>query len=240
MSSWKEDGMSNSENPQSKINDFWNTVAPGYDEHAGNVAVRGTAEYAAWTDAIREVLPATPSDVLDIATGTGFVALIIAELGHRVTGVDIAESMIAEARRNAEATGLNATFAIGDAVAPGFPPESFDAVISRHFLWTLREPEAALRNWRALLRPGGRVVAIDGFWFAASSADGPELPGLFEEHYTADTRSALPIMQMRDASPVIALFRDAGFGEVTLRDLTHLPNEDAGGAIPYLIVATEV
>jgi ubiquinone/menaquinone biosynthesis C-methylase UbiE len=59
------------EDPQSKINDFWNTVATGYEEHGGNVAAPGTPEYEAWTEAIRKALPAAPSDVLDIATGTG-------------------------------------------------------------------------------------------------------------------------------------------------------------------------
>src|SRR5713226_6474461 len=46
------------EDPQSKINDFWNTVATGYEEHAGNVAAPGTPEYEAWTEAIRKALPA--------------------------------------------------------------------------------------------------------------------------------------------------------------------------------------
>jgi SAM-dependent methyltransferase len=154
-------------------------------------------------------------------------------------GIDLAPKMLEEARRNAGARGLSATFAIGDAVAPEFPAASFDMVVSRHFLWTLREPEAALKNWRALLRPDGRVVAIDGFWFAQAPEAGeePAQPGLFEEHYTAETKKGLPIMAMADPEPVVALFRSAGFGEVTTTDLPQLPNEDAGGAIPYVIRA---
>jgi SAM-dependent methyltransferase len=48
------------------------------------------------------------------------------------------------------------------------PPASFDVVTSRHFLWTLREPAKAMASWRNLLRPGGRLVAVDGFWFTGS------------------------------------------------------------------------
>ena len=229
------------EDAQRRINDFWNTVASGYEEHRGNVAQPGTRDYEAWTEAIRAALLEAPADVLDIATGTGFVALIAAELGHRVTGIDLAPNMLAEARRNAESRGLSATFLPGDAVAPAFPPNTFDAVISRHFLWTLRDPELSLKNWSALLRPGGCVVAIDGFWFAKTedAPEGPPQPGLFEEHYTAETRQALPIMAMDDPGPLLGLFREAGFRAVTLTELTHLPNDDAGGAIPYVIRAVK-
>ena len=49
-------------------------------------------------------------------------------------------------------------------MAPPFGPGSFDAVTNRHLLWTLTDPATALRNWHALLRPGGVLVVIDGIW----------------------------------------------------------------------------
>jgi SAM-dependent methyltransferase len=207
------------------------------------VPARDSAEYAAWVDACRALLPPAPADVLDLATGTGFLATLAAGLGHRVTGIDLAEPMLAEARANAAAHGLDATFASGDAVAPGFAPASFDAITCRHFLWTLREPGSAFRNWRALLRPGGRVIAIDGFWFAAEEPPGLEEPAaddLFGQHYTAETRRALPAMSMRDPGPLVELFRNAGFDPVTLDHLTevHRLADDPPGDEPwYVIVA---
>jgi hypothetical protein len=85
-------------------------------------------------------------------------------------------------------------------------------VSSRHFLWTLREPERALANWRRLLRRGGRVIGFDGFWFKQSPADegadgGDAGPGIFEEHYGSDTRAALPVKAMESAEQVAEMFR---------------------------------
>jgi len=118
------------------------------------------------------VLPVVPSKVLDVGTGTGFLAWIAAELGHRVTGIDLAESMLEGALAQTAKRRLEVTFEVGDAVAPPFPDRSFDVVISRSLIWTLREPDSAFGNWYALLRPGGRVVAIYGL-SAAEQPDGP-------------------------------------------------------------------
>ena len=54
---------------------------------------------------------------------------------------------------------------VGDASNP--PAEagtSFDVILSRHLLWTLPDPQEALRRWIGLLRPGGRLVLIEGRW----------------------------------------------------------------------------
>ena len=202
---------------QDNITGFWSLVAPDYDAHAGNVPAPGSSEYAAWVDAVRDWLPAAPADVLDIGTGTGFIALIAAALGHRITAIDLAAPMLVEARREAERRGLQIAFQLADAVAPGLPEASFDAITCRHFLWTLRQPEVALANWRGLLRPGGRVVAVDGFWFESPDGEDPDTePGPFEQHYTRETRADLPIMALTDTAPVEALFKAAGFETVTV------------------------
>ncbi|MGH8932096.1 MAG: class I SAM-dependent methyltransferase [Egibacteraceae bacterium] len=52
----------------------------------------------AWADVCSGALPTPPADVLDVGTGTGQVALLLADLGHRVTGIDLAEGMLALAR----------------------------------------------------------------------------------------------------------------------------------------------
>lgn len=123
---------------QGQITAFWNTVAAGYDSDPANVAPPESRDYEAWTQAIRSVLPVVPSKVLDVGTGTGFLAWIAAELGHRVTGIDLAESMLEGARAQTAKRRLEVTFEVGDAVAPPFPDRSFDVVISRSLIWTLR------------------------------------------------------------------------------------------------------
>src|SRR5262249_45887585 len=147
---------------------------------------------------------------------------------------DLAEAMLGEARREARQRGVQVRFEFGDAVTPEFPTESFDAIVARHLLWTLREPEEAFRNWRALLRPDGRVVAIDGHWFGGGvDSDDSEAPELFRRHYTRETSSVLPLMRVREPQPAIGMFRRAGFAAVELSYLTrvhalaeHPPSED--------------
>jgi len=225
---------------QENITAFWSMVAPGYEQHPGNVVPPESAEYDEWVATVRAALPQPPADVLDVATGTGFLARIAASLGHHVVGIDLSEQMLSVAREATADTELQLEFRVGDAVAPDFPPASFDAVTSRHLLWTLREPRSAIASWRRLLRPGGRIVAIDGFWFRQPppGQEDPAEPGPFEPYYTPNTRAQLPVMQLDDAAAVAALFEDVEFAEVRTIDLTALPNHDAGGEIPYMIVAT--
>jgi SAM-dependent methyltransferase len=121
---------------------------------------------------------------------------------------------------------------LGDAVVPDFAPASFDALTNRHLLWTLREPAAAMANWRALLRPGGRLVAVDGFWFT-DSGDG-DVPPPFAEHYTIDTRRELPFMHLDAPDPILDALAAAGFTHATAQPR---PDLRLGIGVPYLITA---
>jgi SAM-dependent methyltransferase len=211
---------------QARITGFWSRVAGGYEAHGGNVPARGTGEYDAWVRLIGELLPPAPADVLDLGTGTGFVAAIAAGLGHRVTASDLAEPMLAEARR----ASPEVRFVRGDAVVPAFAAAGFDAVVSRHLLWTLRDPAGALAAWRRLVRPGGRVVVIDGFWFPPGSPPDE----LFSAYYDDATRGSLPGWRYFDTAPIAGLFRAAGFAPVTVRSLQPLYPE-MPAASPFAI-----
>jgi ubiquinone/menaquinone biosynthesis C-methylase UbiE len=218
---------------QAHITAFWTTVAPDYEAHGGNVAELGSDEHRRWVDALASVLPDPPADVLDLAAGTGYLALAAASLGHRVTATDLAPAMLDELAAHAAARGLAVDVRLDDAVAPSCPPASFDAVTSRHFLWTLREPALAMADWRRLLRPGGRLVAVDGFWFTEWRKDG-EAPPLFAEHYTEATRAALPFMHLDRPEPILEALAAAGFVDVRAE---RRPDLSVGGGVPYLITA---
>jgi SAM-dependent methyltransferase len=224
--------VNDADGAQAHITGFWTTIAAGYEAHGGNVAEADSADYQRWVEALAAVLPEPAGDVLDVATGTGYVALAAASLGHRVTATDLAPAMLEELVAHAKARGLTVDARLGDAVAPDFAPASFDAVTSRHLLWTLREPARAMANWRQLLRPGGRLVAVDGFWF--TDAD-EEPPPLFAEHYTAATRSELPLMHLDRPDPILDLLTAAGFTDAAAE---RRPDLALGGGVPYLITAT--
>jgi ubiquinone/menaquinone biosynthesis C-methylase UbiE len=101
--------------------------------------------------------------VLDLGSGTGYPALLGAQTvgpSGSVTGLDLAEQMLAAARRKAMTLGLtNVTFRTGDATSLPFEADSFDAVTSRFCLMFLPEISKATAEIERVLKPGGWVAA---------------------------------------------------------------------------------
>ncbi|MFL1904115.1 class I SAM-dependent methyltransferase [Streptomyces tauricus] len=143
----------------------WDTAADTFDDEPDH-GLRDPAVREAWAARLRGWLPRGPSDVLDLGCGTGSLSLLASEARHRVTGVDLSSRMVDLAR--AKLAGRDAAFLVGDAAAPPVGEQRFDVVLVRHVLWTLPEPGRVLRHWRGLLRPGGRLVLIEGVWGTVS------------------------------------------------------------------------
>ncbi|MGW3241389.1 methyltransferase domain-containing protein [Streptomyces sp. NPDC001070] len=140
---------------------YWDTMADRFDEEPDH-GLREPAVREAWAARMRGWLPDTPADVLDLGCGTGSLARLAAEQGHRVTAVDRSPRMAALAR--AKLTGTGARFLLGDAAQPPVARGRFDVVLVRHVLWALPDPVAVLRRWAGLLRRGGRLVLVEGRW----------------------------------------------------------------------------
>jgi ubiquinone/menaquinone biosynthesis C-methylase UbiE len=99
-----------------------------------------------------------------MGTGTGQFAIYLARLGFRVTGIDLSERMLLKARERARRFDLDIDFQQQDAENLPFDDSTFDGVVSRNLLWTLPDPERALREWRRVLKPSGAIIASDGMW----------------------------------------------------------------------------
>ncbi|AXG77093.1 methyltransferase domain-containing protein [Streptomyces paludis] len=142
----------------------WDEAADTFDEEPDH-GLRDPGVRAAWAGRLAGWLPETAGAVLDLGCGTGSLALLAAEAGHRVTAVDRSPRMAALARAKlAAAAGATARVLVGDAARPPVAAGAFDVVLARHVLWALPDPEAALRHWATLLRPGGRLVLVEGVW----------------------------------------------------------------------------
>ncbi|MFJ9246326.1 class I SAM-dependent methyltransferase [Streptomyces sp. NPDC101776] len=150
---------------ESVANFDWDAEAAAFDEQPDH-GLRDPEIRRAWADRLRTWLPAGAADVLDLGCGTGTLSLLAAEQGHRVTGVDLSPAMIDLAR--AKLAGRDAAFLEGDATAPPVGEQRFDVVLVRHVLWSLPDPARVLRHWCDLLRPGGRLVLIEGRWGTVS------------------------------------------------------------------------
>ncbi|GAA0252489.1 class I SAM-dependent methyltransferase [Cryptosporangium japonicum] len=217
---------------QERINSYWTERAPSYDDYQQRPD-RLDADREAWGAIWAAALPAAPADVLDVGTGSGQVARTLARLGHRVTGIDLAEGMLARAR----AYGDDVLFATGDAVEPPFPPGRFDAVVSRYVMWTLREPALAVANWIRLLRPGGTIAVVDSTWFP----EGLDAPGgTFGHWYDASVRNALPLAAAASIQRTADVFTAAGLTDVLVTPLpTILALDREFGVAPGHAVRTQ-
>ncbi len=98
--------------------------------------------------------------VLEVATGTGLIALGLSEHLKQIDAVDFSSGMIDAAKKKAREKGAsNICFGAQDAYALSFPASSFDAVIIANTLHIMPEPEKALGEVGRVLKPGGKLIA---------------------------------------------------------------------------------
>lgn len=156
---------------------LFDDLADGYD--------RAALRFFPFTaDRLAQRLAPRPEEkILDVATGTGAVAVAIAQRlkGGRVMAIDLSERMLDRAYANVRRMALhNVDLHPMDAAALEFRDGYFDALTCSFGLFFLPDMPAALREWRRVLRPGGRVL-LTGF---AVSAFQP-LAGMFCERLAA-------------------------------------------------------
>jgi ubiquinone/menaquinone biosynthesis C-methylase UbiE len=201
----------------------WNRRAAGFDADFGH-SIRTAGERAAWDRILDLVVGGRGTlDALDVGCGTGFLSLELAGRGHRVTGIDFAPQMLAEARKKAAAQGIAVRFEEGDAEQLRFPAGSFDMVMTRHVLWTLPHPEAAIDEWIRVLRPGGRLAAMDSQFDPSVLERGPQNARSSAEY--AGIGDRLPFLGGRPQTEIEALLRAHGLADI------------AGDPVPDLVQA---
>ncbi|GBF33123.1 ubiquinone/menaquinone biosynthesis methyltransferase UbiE [Desulfocucumis palustris] len=144
-----------------RVKEGWRISARGY---SGIVqAELDDGAESRWVSGILEMAPREGRlKILDVGTGPGFFAMILAKAGHDLTGIDASPDMLQCARENVAEFGVTAKFQVMDSQQTEFEDNSFDMVISRNVVWTLVRPEDAYRDWLRILKPGGRVLIFDG------------------------------------------------------------------------------
>jgi ubiquinone/menaquinone biosynthesis C-methylase UbiE len=97
--------------------------------------------------------------VLEVAAGTGVIALRTALKAKAVYAVDITPEMIARAEAKAKERGIrNLVCSVGDAYALEFDGGRFDAAVCANALHNMKDPGMALSEMRRVLRPSGRLI----------------------------------------------------------------------------------
>ncbi|MFA9463090.1 MAG: class I SAM-dependent methyltransferase [Velocimicrobium sp.] len=204
-----------------EVTDYWSSRAEQFNklkmkELKSDMRRRWLAEF-------RKYLPAQKGlKILDIGTGTGFFCFLLAGEGHELTGIDLTEEMIQEARKSSTILQIPATFYVMDAEMPEFLDKSFDVIVTRNVSWTLPDLGLAYQRWYHLLKNDGVFINFDADYCRESNHQ--KLPKNHAhakitqeqwnayEHLKGELR---PISNKRPAWDV-ELLKFAGFKEITI------------------------
>ncbi|MEO9337715.1 class I SAM-dependent methyltransferase [Mesorhizobium sp. SB112] len=208
------------------VTDYWNNRAPLFDGAASHI--RHEMEWRNVLEAAFEV--DGPKRVVDLGSGTGACALLAAGLGHKVTAVDGAASMLDCARQSAEERNLAIDFVISSIEDFQGPPAAFDIVTLRNVLWTMENPLIALQMAAKLLKARGKVVIADALW----SKDPAN-----RSAYSNELAKRLPFHAGLTQDDAESLLAQAGFGKP--KSWQHyFPAPPYPGNIPYFVISAEV
>lgn len=153
-----------------EIHAYWTQRAEGYSEY--NQQEMADARRSMWKNKLLSLLEENfpgknPEElkVLDVGTGPGFFALLLAEAGYQVTAADVTEEMLKEAKKNTGVFAEKITWKLSDAQKLELGDCEFDAVFSRNVTWNLENPGQAYEEWVRVLKSGGLLCNFDADWY---------------------------------------------------------------------------
>ena len=181
--------------------------------------------------------------VLDVACGTGVVAVTAARRGAKVSGLDLTPVLIERARKNASIAGVEIDFIEGDAEALPYPDASFDVVLSQFGHIFAPRPAVVTKEMLRVLKPGGRIAFstwppehFTGRLFAliarhlprpAPGADAPAPPPLWGDPNIVRERLGATVTDLTFAretlvAPALSVAHFRAAQEATIGPLTKL------------------
>jgi ubiquinone/menaquinone biosynthesis C-methylase UbiE len=213
----------------------WNDLSKDYDEQYCH-GIKSEEEKRQWKIFLNDAAGGTNKKILDVGTGTGFLAILLAELGNNCTGMDISEGMMKVAKKKAEKSNLNIKFCIGDAENLPIEDNSYDVVVNRHLLWTIPHPEKALNEWIRVLKPGGKLIILDGDWFYKNRINDLKIwlgnllikmkdsedQSKHNSNYSKEVIAMLPMMKDENARNVCDLVKNSGLENVEVKPITEV------------------
>ena len=175
-----------------------------------------------------------PQQILDIATGTGDFALLLAKRikPQHIVGADISEGMMAVGREKVKEEGLQnvISFQYEDCMQLSFPDGSFDAVTSSYGVRNFQNLDKGLQEMQRVLRPGGHLLIVELtpppsfpmkqlFWLFAHVVM-PLLGRLISHDDSAYTYLPASMQAFPQPEQMEGILRKAGFTEVQWRRFT--------------------
>ena len=217
---------------QEQIRRMFDKIAPSYDRlnHALSLGIDRRWRRTA-VDALGKH---QPQQILDIATGTGDFALLLAKRikPQHIVGADISEGMMAVVREKVKEEGLQhvISFQYEDCMQLSFPDGSFDAVTSSYGVRNFQNLDKGLQEMQRVLRPGGHLLIVELtpppsfpmkqlFWLYAHVVM-PLFGRLISHDDSAYTYLPASMEAFPQPEQMEGILRKAGFTEVQWRRFT--------------------
>jgi len=175
-----------------------------------------------------------PQQLLDVACGTGDMAIMAARMlkPQKITGIDISEQMLAVGKNKIEKEGLTEVIQLlkGDSETINFPHNSFDAITVAFGVRNFETLENGIREMLRVLRPGGRLIvlefskpknaAIRKLYNLYMGIVAPRMAGLFSQdkkayRYLNESAKAFPDRQL-----FIDILNKTGFSDTSYKTLS--------------------
>ena len=181
--------------------------------------------------------------VLDVATGTGVVAVTAARAGAVVKGLDLSPALLEHARTNADIAKVRCDFVEGDAEALPYADASFDVVLSQYGHLFAPRPEVVASEMLRVLKPGGRIAfstwppdQFIALMFALVAKFMPPPPGVAAPHLWGDPT----VVRERLGNAVSDLFFERGLMLFPTLSVPHyrVSLEQTAGTLTRLVAIT--
>ena len=155
-----------SEGIKDRVTNYWTERAESFFEQRQHEL--NSSKAGKWLFEIKKKMGEAFGDrtlkILDVGCGAGYFPVLLGKEGQEVTGIDLTQKMIDEARELIRLNGpyeKSVEVKVMDAEELSFEDETFDMVITRNLTWTLPHPVEAYREWRRVLKKGGLLLNFD-------------------------------------------------------------------------------
>jgi len=184
--------------------------------------------------AISQLTALAPKNILDVATGTGDVAILTYQMLHpqKITGIDISEGMLDLGRKKIEKLGLQNHIELlsGDSEIIRFNDQSFDAITVAFGVRNFQHLEKGLQEMFRVLKPGGKLVVLEfsksktkilsGLFHFYMNVITPAIGKLFAKNRDAYQYLNNSVQAFPEGETFLNIMHDAGFTQTYLKKLS--------------------
>ena len=205
---------------------YWDKQASVFDKD------HDTEQISAWMNTLESLLgPDKNKNVLDLGTGSGFLANMTAKLGYPTIGMDISVEMMRNGVRHASQSNSAAMYILGNAMELPVMNDTVDYIVNARLIWTLIQPDDMVREWFRVLRPGGKLFCFNRMDDDKGLTFSPSTHSTYGEEVDAQLKIREASMQeLKD------LLRRNGYTNIEIRKLPGLTRPEFDYQSWYVLI----